>query len=80
MKGKSVLAVGVPTENMKTAEKSQNTNQVAEIKVEISGREKTSILDWTYYAVVEKTAIPRRIALQKQSKAKIKRPLSPHKT
>jgi len=48
MKGKSVLDVGVPTENMKTAENSQNTNQVAEIKVEIRGSANTSILDWTY--------------------------------
>jgi hypothetical protein len=80
MKGKSVLDVGVPTENMKTAEKSQNTNQVAEIKVEIRGRANTSMLDWTYYAVVEKIEIPRWIALKKQSKAKIKRPLSAHNT
>jgi len=48
MKGKSVLDVGVPTENMKTAENSQNTNQVAEIKVEIRGSANTSILDCTY--------------------------------
>jgi hypothetical protein len=63
MKGKSVLDVGVPTENMKTAENSQNTNQVAEIKVEIRGSANTSILDCTYYAVVEKIEIPRWIAL-----------------
>lgn len=80
IKGKSVLAVGVPTEKIYTAENNQNKNHIAEAKVEANGKMNISIFDWMYKAVVLKTSMPSLIALQKNNNANTKMPLKAHST